>query len=173
MISHLPDPGQANPESALASELRPILGRLPAGQRGPIMNAFLAPIRTGETDPHKIVQIALARLKNQLQRRASWRPADAHEALRQAIMTIISHPSETLMLAEEAIAYERLPQAEKDRLKAQRGERYRQEHMATLPPTRRQIAYLHALGHQGPVKSRLQASQLIDALLAKKGETHA
>ncbi len=43
MISHLPDPGQANPESALATEPSPLLGCLPDGRIGATINAFLAP----------------------------------------------------------------------------------------------------------------------------------
>jgi hypothetical protein len=51
------------------------------------------------------------------------------------------------------------------RRKSLRGARYREEWMATQPPTERQLAYLRRLGWTGPVVSKAEASQLIDERL--------
>jgi hypothetical protein len=151
--------------------IRPLLPHIPPPQRGPVMNKFLDPIRTaGVTSPAAIVKRVLATMKQDLQSRASWRAADELEPLHQAIMAIIAHPSEALALAREAIAYEQLPQVEKEKIKAARGERYRQEYMVTVPPTEKQLAYLRSLGVATAPANWLEASQLVDGRL--KGGRH-
>jgi hypothetical protein len=58
---------------------------------------------------------------------------------------------------------------ERQRLKRERAEGYRQQRRAEQPPTERQVSYSRSLGYHSEVMSRLHSSRLIDQLLAQKG----
>src|SRR5262249_9667071 len=148
---------------------RPLLRHVPPQQRGPLMNYFLSPVRAGVKNPAQIVQTVLTRMRSDLQRRRQWHSAAELEPLRQALLAVIAHPSEALQLAGEALDWEQLPRAERERRKAVRGEVYRRQYLSALPPTDKQLRFLRSLGHDGPVENRLHASALIDELLAKRG----
>jgi hypothetical protein len=144
---------------------RPLLHHVPIRQRGHFMNLFLAPPRAGCTNPQEVVAQVTTELQRTLQRRRPWVSEEQLEPLRQDILLVISHPGEALTLAQEAIDYVALPPREQERLKAKR-QRVSTGH---LPATEKQLAYLRALGHHGPVDSRTHASQLINMLKAQKG----
>lgn len=70
--------------------------------------------------------------------------------------------------AESCLAWDALSPEEKERRKAARRAEFRQTAVAERPVTDKQRAFLRKLGHQGDVANRLEASQLIDQLLAKR-----
>jgi hypothetical protein len=88
-----------------------------------------------------------------------------HHALVDALR---EHPEQALDFAQWCIAWERLPAAERQRVKSERAAAHRAAWMAQQEPTAKQLSYLKALGHRGEVTSRQHASQLIDGLLQRK-----
>jgi hypothetical protein len=147
---------------------RPLLPHIPEHQRSPLMNRFLDAIRSrGITTPSEIVKFVVAGLRQDLQRRSRWSHAADLRPLRETLLAVIGHPTEAEALAREAVEYEQLPAAEKERRKAAKAEQGRQTYMATLPPTKKQPNYLRRLGVASAPAHRLEASQLIDARLRK------
>jgi acetyl-CoA carboxylase carboxyltransferase component len=149
---------------------RPLLPHIPPRQRGPVMNYFLTPVRAGVMNPAAIVKTVIAHMRADLKRRRQFYANDRLDDFRQALIAVISHPTEALALAQEAVDYHRLPDAERQRLKAERSERHRQEYMASQPPTEKQLAYLRNLGVATAPANRLDASQLIEGRVGKGGK---
>jgi hypothetical protein len=168
MIS-IPDGGP----SAQATPQRPLLPYVPARYRGPLMNYFLAPVRADVMDPQAIVDEVMRTMRRHLQRRRSWRSVAELDPFRQALLAVMAHPTEALALAQEAVAYHQLPDEELRRRKAAKAQAGREAYMATQPPTERRLDYLRSLGVTTTPPNRLEASQLIEAALAKRGAAHA
>jgi hypothetical protein len=70
--------------------------------------------------------------------------------------------------AEFVIAREKIPQAERARLKEKLAAEFREQHMASLPVTPRQLSFLRSLGSTETPANRAEASALIDSLLGKR-----
>ncbi|PZA06098.1 MULTISPECIES: hypothetical protein [unclassified Meiothermus] len=143
------------PERILHDRLA-FLAYFPAEQRSTGANLLLEAVRAGCSEPHQVVGFALERAN-----RRHW--SEAAHTLR---LLAELDPEALLAGARWALWWEALPWAERQRLKAERATEALERHMQELPPTEKQLAYLHRLGHRGPVPiSRLEASRLIDALL--------
>lgn len=129
----------------------------------------------------------LAQLHHQAARRGAKKPAEVRAYVRLGIRERMNSPlsspeersqwrrvrelleghlQEWFDYALYVLAFEALPQAEKDARKARRGEIHRQAWLQQQAPTEKQIDFLRALGHTGPVENRAEASRLIDHLLA-------
>jgi hypothetical protein len=161
-ITHRSDGRQDFPDD-------PLLPHVPARQRGPVKNAFLAPVRAGVRDPLVIRSEALRHLQQRLREQSRYRsPADTID-LHNAVVAIMAHPTEAEAFAQACIAYEQLPAEDKAQRKAMRGESARQAYMATQLPTDKQLAYLRSLSCATAPANRLEAYQLIDGRLRKGG----
>jgi hypothetical protein len=155
------------PNLPLSTDDRPLLPRIPAKRRGPLVNAFLDPIRAGVTDLHEIVSAAVATTRQQIQYYRQWPTPRSTDELQDTILAMLGHPTEALALAAELLAYEVLPHQEKSQLKFERNQRSRQAYMSSVAPTEKQMAYLRRLGVTTVPKNRWEASQLIDAKVGK------
>jgi hypothetical protein len=156
-------------ELPLRTDKRPLLPRIPTKRRGPLVSAFLEPIRASVTDPQQIVTAAVATIRRQIQDYGRWMTPQSSDELRATLLAVLGHPTEALALAAELIAYEALPREEKQRLKAERAEQSRQEYMASLPPTDKQLWYPRKLGVAITPSNRWEASTMIDARVGKGG----
>jgi hypothetical protein len=162
--------GAAMPTPALDTQPRDLfLAHFPVAKRGPIANWFLRPIREhGAHNPHVVVAGVLALLQTRLEQ--PWASHQARSDAELAQSVIRAHRDDALQCATYYIAYERLPDDAKAALK--RDQRAAGQHawMAEKPPTAKQIGYLRTLGYaEAPPPSMLQASELIDRLLADRG----
>jgi hypothetical protein len=131
-----------------------------------LANIFCTVVRSGATTPEDV----LAGVGNDVLRRARWEPEPDRKAHFQAVLTaLIQDRAGALAYVHEVIAWESLPYADKQRLKAERATQYRQAYMATRPATEKQQAFLTPLGYQGPKPAnRALASGLIDQILARQ-----
>ena len=134
-------------------ERKRILAHIEPSYRGAFGNLFYHAVREGAIGRLDVVMCVLHKL------RGRRRPQDAAWA---ALVR------ENLDAAEDFAAYvieqETLPQAERAARKAEQARQALDDWKATQPPTEKQIAYARSLGHQGPIGSRLEASQIIDRL---------
>jgi hypothetical protein len=103
-----------------------------------------------------------------IQRRLAWGTADdwPHEVLGH----LHTDRGGAMRYAAAVIAYEQLPPAQRQRVKAERRFAFLKGTMRGKPVTAPQAALLRTLGYQGPPPSdRAEASRLIEALLHGKG----
>jgi len=152
---------------SLTTDNRPLLPRIPAKRRGPLVNAFLDPIRADITDPHEIVRVAVTTTRQQIQYYRQWPTPRSTDDLQNILLALLGHPTEALALASELIAYESLPQEAKAQLKFERGQHSRQSYMSSVAPTEKQLAYLRQLGVTTVPANRWEASELIDVHVRK------
>jgi hypothetical protein len=159
--------------------VRPLLPYVPQRQRGPLMNLFLEPVRRGiTTDPDVIVTYVIATLREDIQRRGTWNFSSDLTPLHQTLLAVQGHPTEARALAAEAVAYERMPERDRAKLRASRRNDMLRQYVATKPtsmlskpPSEKQLEYLRKLGVATAPANRWDASQLIDAAL-RKGARH-
>jgi hypothetical protein len=136
------------------------LGLVPESLRSQASNVVLARYRAGAATPSAIYYAAIEHLRDRL---GGWGNEDGN--VRAILGLLVRHRAEALAYCAWAIDWEQLSPAEKDRLKAARGEEYRQAYQEAEPPTGKQRAYLRRLGYQGEPRSKRHASELIDQLL--------
>ena len=113
------------------------LDRFPLTRRSGLQNLILSFIREGYTDEREVLCLLIAECKRRAQDEAFW--LDAY-------FTVASNEPEALAHIREAIAWERLPQAVREQVKAARAERYRALYFKDEPPTERQKAFLARYG---------------------------
>jgi hypothetical protein len=132
------------------------LSFLPDAQRGGLKQRFLCHVRSGMTDPQEIVALV---------REVLARRTDA--AAVAIVRAMDEHPNELLSLVAAVLAHDDLPpavkQARRSRARADAVSRY----MAAAPATYRQRCLLEGLGFSGEVRSRLEASRMIEHLLSQ------
>jgi hypothetical protein len=144
---------------------RAFLELFPTPQRSLVVNMFLAPVRRGVSTPPAVV-IAVRQDAGRRTAQALQCGDQAQHAKMIALLEALqAYSDEAQALAAWAIGWEATPPDQRERIKRERGEGYRQRWMAEHPPTERQLRYLRELGYRGQVASRLDASQLIDTLL--------
>ena len=141
---------------------RDFLNHFEPRQRGHIANIFLAPVRQGVIEPHRIVSAVRHELLQQAVKCKRWGNVETVQRNEHIVTMIDTHFDEAVDYARWAIWWESLSYPEKQRIKAERW-------MAQQPATEKQTKYLRALGYHGEIESKLQASELIDRLL--KGRT--
>jgi hypothetical protein len=93
-----------------------------------------------------------------------WSTPEEREQWRRVLDILNAKPPEWRPYCEWVMAWERLPEAKRERMKRDRGAEHRVRWMRTQPATSKQIDYLRALGHSGEVPDRATASELIDRL---------
>lgn len=112
---------QAGP-NGLDPDQRRLLDRIPQNQRGTLANWMLEPIRSGMLDPELVIQHVEKHILRRLAdawryRDTSWATEDAFKlgVIRSAVQ---DHRDEALALAGYYVAYESLPRAEREKIKA-------------------------------------------------------
>ena len=147
---------------ALAEGSRVWLDQFPANKRSGVANWFHHAVREGALTPHAV----LTAVRVLLHRRLQWRP-DAHYS---AVLATLQHDQAgALAYAQYVLAYEALPSAERQRVKASRALAYLKTTMRGKPVTDAQRWKLGSLGYRGePPVDRAAASALIDHLLQQE-----
>ena len=147
---------------------RAILARVSPYAANLLSMALREPIRRGEGDPAAIRAAAEARLLAWEGRDDRHRDATRAAAARAALDAMAGHPDELAAFIAHCAEWERLPAAERERLRAQRGDQHRRQWLEEQPATPKQRDYLRALGYTGAIRSKAHASQLIDELKQRR-----
>lgn len=134
-------------------------------RRGHLTNLFLSPVRQGISNVEQIVERVRTELQQQIARNRRYHNFETVKRKQEYLTLLESHPLDAIDFARWAVWYESLSDEERTARKAERGELYRRQWMDTQPATSKQVSYLRHLGFPGEVKSKLQASGLIDRLL--------
>jgi hypothetical protein len=163
----------ARPESPLqpgrtpgpTQDPRAFLKHFESGRRSAVANWFHFAVRAGASTPGD-VRLAVWRT---VQDRLQWgNETDAPWVL-QALDT---DPAGALAYAAHVLAYERLPDEARQRVKAERAVHFLKEAMRAKPVTEKQRLYLQALGYTGEAPAdRAAASRMIDELRTQKNPT--
>jgi hypothetical protein len=139
-------------------DARAFLENFAPARRGPVANLFHGAVRGGASTP----QAVLLAVQTDCGQRLRW--GGATDA--PAVLRALQHDREgALAYAEYVLHYERLPLAERQKLKAERAVHFVKQAMVGKAATAAQLAYLVALGHTGAVADRAEASRLIDECL--------
>jgi hypothetical protein len=158
----IPQP-PADADRALLQPLSPYEANL-CGQ------AFHDRARRGIEDPAASVALATATIGRWSCEEERPREAQRAAAARRLLDALARHPEEAEAFARACIAWAALPREERERRKAERAAQHRQAWLEAQPATPKQLAYLAALGHRGPVANRHEAGLLIDRYTtARKG----
>jgi hypothetical protein len=138
--------------------------RFPTTMRSHVTNIFLDTVRAGATTPGMVVVSVAATVIGRLQRaHREDNMADVSKFSRMQRL-LEDHAEEASAFADWAMAWEAMPQAEKDAQKVLREKAYQRRFMASREATAKQLSCLQALGYSGPIESRLHASRLIAAI---------
>jgi hypothetical protein len=136
------------------------LDLVPESLRSQTSNVVLARIRAGAATPTATYYDAIEKLRDRL---GGWGAEDPN--VRAILGLLVRHRAEAIGYCGWALDWEQLSPAQKDRLRASRGEEYRKAYQEGEPPTEKQRAYLRRLGYQGEPRSKRHASELIDQQL--------
>ncbi len=138
---------------------RRFLDRFPGCMRPLIANSFIDATRAGAVTvaevERRVERIWLCRLDT------GERVRDGLTRRRAQVILdkLAAHPDEATALSEWALEWSRLPAAKRAK---------RKRDLDADPPTPRQVAYAALLGYDGPIRSRREATQIIDVLKAGK-----
>jgi len=157
------------PTTVFDDDRRRLLEFFAPRRRCHIANLFLSPVRRGIADAEQIVESVRAELRQDIVRSRRYHNFSTVQRKQEYLTLLESHPQEAIDYAQWVIWYESLSYEEKTAQKAERGEFYRRQWMDTQPATEKQMSYLRALGWASEVKSKLQASELIERL---QGSSH-
>ena len=155
-----PQPGAPDP--------RAWIEHIPPNRRSTVANWFHQAVRTGATTPAETCR----RVSQTVQERQQERGAGALDPTYQPFLqSVLAHlygdPAGALAYAQDVIAYEALPYAERQKVKGRRALAYA---MRGKPTTEAQIARIRREGYTGAIPAdRSEASALIETLLRKKG----
>ncbi|MFN2510923.1 MAG: hypothetical protein ABR568_05695 [Pyrinomonadaceae bacterium] len=145
-------------EDSSVCQTSSLLDRFPQERRSVIANRFFTATRECEgaaTVDDVLRQVkAAAILRMVIAKREEW---SEERNLLSALETNAARE-----YAQEVLAREALPPEEKRRLKAERQEHFRREHMRALTPTEKQLSYLKSRGCKTVPANRFEASQLIE-----------
>ncbi len=147
---------------------RALLEHFPNARRSYVANTFLYAVRAGARTPLQVLASVNETLRETHARSQRWRFTDTVQRTEEVMAVLVEHHDEAMAFAAWALAWEALPQAEKDRQKAAKGAAHRQTYMEQQPPTDKQRSYLAALGYHGEITSKAHASDLIDKI--RRGE---
>lgn len=143
---------------------RDLLNRFLQARRSYVANTFLFAVRRGARTPDAVMASVKQELRTCQERAQYWHDADGEARYTEVAATINEYPEEARAFAIWALEWEQLSRAEKARQRDQDGDAYRQAWMRQQPATDKQRAYLAALGYEGEITSKQQASELIDRL---------
>jgi hypothetical protein len=97
-------------------------------------------------------------------RGACWHDPAERDNVTTVVNAACADLAGVVRYARWVLAWEALPEAERERRKAERGRQYQREAMATKPPSAAQLGLLRALHYDGPPPATMaEASALIDA----------
>jgi hypothetical protein len=132
-------------------------------RRNPLAQFHHQAVRNfGAKSPSEIAVIARAAVRKRAVN--VWSTPEEREQWRQVLHILNAKPPEWRPYCEWILEWERLPEAERERAKRDRGAEHRVRWMRTQPATAKQIDYLRALGYTGEIASKGHASELIDQL---------
>ena len=153
--------------SASQPDPRTFLEHFPPGRRSTIANWFHYAVRGGASTPGAVCSAVW----QTVQRRLQWRTDPETIAQLTTVLEALQHDqAAALAYATSVIAYEALPYADRQRVKAERSIAFLASTMVGKEPTTKQLNYLLQLGYRGaPPVDRAQASALIDHLRQGKG----
>lgn len=158
----------AAPDQGTTEDGRALLERFPGTRRSYVANTFLYAVRSGARTPAKVLADVEHELSETAIRSRRWGFTDTIERTESIYSILNEYHDEALAFAAWAIRWEALPPAERQRQKQAKGAPHRQAYMEQQPATEKQVAYIRALGYEGPVTSKAHASTLIEQL--KRGE---
>src|SRR5262249_26454180 len=126
-----------------ASDPRAWLEHIPSPRRSAIANWYHYAVRGGSSTPTAVVH----QVWQTVQRRLQWANAPTeHVHLRAVLAALQDDRAGALAYAQAVIAYERLPYDARQQIKVERATPYLQTAMCGQPVTKKQAAYLRALG---------------------------
>lgn len=135
------------------------LNQFPQNTRSTIMNLFCYAVRDGcETDMEVLQRVEYQALRRRGRNNSSYLTDEWIGRLVEALLQ-----EEAGDLANHILWRERLPQADRERLKAEAGKSHIAAYMSQQPPTEKQLKYLRSLGCKETPKSKQEASEWIDA----------
>lgn len=156
----------AVPPAAGGEDARAFLRQFESRHRGYLGCLFHDQARRGATTPAAVLSGVRKEARERFDSPHS--SESQRRSLEYLLLALANDPQGAANYAVDVLEWEALPFSERERRKAERDQLHRRAFLAGIPPTERQIAYLHALGHYGPPPAnRDEASRLIDAL--KKG----
>jgi hypothetical protein len=133
-------------------------------RRSTIANWFHYAVRAGAHLP----AIVVAEVQATIARRLQWADHAESAQFNTVLEALHTDRAGALAYAQHVIAYEALPYAQRQHVKAERAIAFLNEVMRGREPTPAQLAYLGSLGYQGESPTdRAEASTLIDALRRK------
>ena len=137
---------------------RDFLAQFAPLRRSLISNQFCFAVRGGCSNVGSILRW----VREDAYRRLRQRHIDLE--VREALHTLIASldTPEAANFARLVLEREQLPLSEREKLKAQRSEKYAREWMTTQPPTEKQIQFLCALGCRATPNNKLEASNWIE-----------
>jgi len=131
------------------------------GHRGAVASWFYQAVRQGEDSPRRVCSHVYRYLSDYLVR---WGDYPGGVRKQQVLAVMRGDRGGALALAEYAIWYESLPEAERTAIKQRNEEEGKRQWMVTQPPTNKQRSLLERLGYAGTIESRAHASELIEKL---------
>jgi hypothetical protein len=157
-------PSEPQPRSTPGHNPRAWLEHFAPRRRSPIANWFHYAVRAGADLPAMVV----AEVQATVARRLQWADHAGSAPLNTVLEALHTDRAGALAYAQHVIAYEALPYAQRQQVKAERSIAFLNEVMRGREPTPAQLAYLGSLGYQGESPTdRAEASTLIDALRRK------
>lgn len=138
------------------------LSHFPERRRGPLANWFHYSVRRGANIARDVLM--LVRGEARLKAASRWSDEDDRAFAAEVLRWLEEDAAGARAYAEYVLRYEALPAKERQAIKGERGAHYRTEYMRNQPPTDKQLKYLSVLGHDGEVRDRAHASELIDTL---------
>ena len=151
------------------AEGKALLEYFPKLKRSLIMNQFLAAIREGGA---AIASDVLDWVRWDTLNRRRSRYASQESIDLQCELASRLESAEAYKLAEYCLWWESLSRDEKEKVREPNKQIYIKKHMATQPPTEKQLNYLASLGCEEVPKSKADASDLIEKYLNKRGEVN-
>ncbi|MCW5967587.1 MAG: hypothetical protein KIT57_03675 [Blastocatellales bacterium] len=142
------------------------LEQFPSPRRSLVANQFCAAVRAGADS----VAAVLAWVAQDARRRIADRFLEKEARSFQVQLLAALETDEAAEFARFIIERERLTAEEKERLRAADRLQYVRATMATYPPSEAQLDLIAKLGSRELPRTRLDASDLIEWLIAKKGE---
>lgn len=147
---------------------RRVLEQLADAQRGAFTNLALRFIRGGLEDPVRIGDAMFREFDRHRDRAAEQGDMGALIIAEHGADLVVAEGDAVEALIAWLLDYERLPRAERERLKAARGERHRRQWLDQQPASEKQIAYCRSLGYAGTIESKAHASEIIDHLKPRR-----
>lgn len=132
--------------------------------RGVLGAAFYDAVRAGANFPTAVIAVVRQRYVD----RAHLAEGERKEVYRSAIRALAEDRAGATAFAKAAIAREKLPASERDRLRKEARERGKQSVWANRPASSAQCALLAGLGYREPVANMAEASRIIERLKAQR-----